>query len=125
MSFWDTLKFWGKTPEQKNAEEEVRHNKVLSQLEEDKKRENAMYAENVAKINKVDAIAPTQTNGLTKPPSQTQSNGSGVATTTSNGTGQIAPATTTTTTTAPASAVGGRKSKRSRRIKRKNTKRKR
>ena len=121
MSFWDKFKFWGKTTEQKNAEEEERHNKQLSQLEEAKKQENATYAKNLSEIQKT-ATTENPVSG----PQQTPpvSNGSGVATTTiaTNGAGQIAPATTTT---APASAIGGRKSKRSRRIKRKNTKRKR
>ena len=121
MSFWDKLKFWGKTTEQKKAEEIARHEKEVLKQAEDKKREDDNYAKNLSEIQK-NATTENPVAG----PQQTPpvSNGSGVATTstTTNGAGQIAPATTTT---APASAIGGRKSKRSRRIKRKNTKRKR
>ena len=120
MSFWDKLKFWGKTTEQKKAEEIARHEKEVLKQAEDKKREDDNYAKNLSEIQK-NATTENPVAG----PQQTPpvSNGSGVATTiATNGAGQIAPATTTT---APASAIGGRKSKRSRRIKRKNTKRKR
>lgn len=98
--------FKPKTPDELTIAENSLH-------ESNKKKELARHADEIKKI--------TPTTQIPQPPAPlTQSNGAGqIATaTTSNGTGQIAPATT-------ASAIGGRKSKRSRRIKRENTKRKR
>lgn len=102
--------FKPKTPDELTIAENSLH-------ESNKKKEFERHTDELKKINPTTQIPQT----ATQPPAPlTQSNGSGVATTTSttsNGSGVATPA--------PASAIGGRKSKRSRRIKRKNTKRKR
>lgn len=99
--------FKPKTPDELTIAENSLH-------ESNKKKEFERHTDELKKINPTTQIPQT----ATQPPAPlTQSNGSGVATT-SNGLG-VAP------TTATASAIGGRKSKRSQRIKEKNTKRKR
>ena len=98
--------FKSKTPDELTIAENSLH-------ESNKKKEIIRHTDEIKKITPTAQI-----------PQPTQSYGAGqIATaTTSNGSGAVAPQPTPTPT---ASAIGGRKSKRSRRIKRKNTKRKR
>jgi hypothetical protein len=115
QSFWENFKFWKtKTPEELiTAENSLNKTNIDTENKRHMEAidtENKRHMEAIAKIKK--PVVALQT--PPQPPQQ-MSNGSGAIQT--NGSG-VAP-------TATPSSVGGRKSKRPRRIKGKNTKRKR
>jgi len=114
-SFWDKFTFWKtKTPEElitaENSLSKTNIDTENKRHDEAINTENKRHTEAIAKIKK--PVVALQT-----PPQQPVSNGSGAIQTNGSGIPSVAPTATP--------SVGGRKSKRSRRIKGKNTKRKR